>query len=197
MRLSKANVSKLGTNVFRTEETHSSTIKLVGSSSTNPRPLGMPQRTSTIAASSHQTSSALLQQQRVTLQAQLDKKAAEQVSEDIVLPDIASEYSDSDDSDKETDFKRPAWAESPELKHALEMQANVNPDEFFGSIRPLNMDELFKQRQGKFRARTSSANWSGADRLTEQEEREYARRMGFRPLNAPGEGGRSAGDRWA
>lgn len=53
------------------------------------------------------------------------------------------------------------------------------------------MDELFKARQGKFRARTSSANWSGADRLTEAEEREYARRMGFNPINAPRDGGPS------
>jgi hypothetical protein len=130
-----------------------------------------------------------LQQQRATLQAQLDQKALEEESENIVLPDINSEYSDSDDSDRETDFKRPAWAESPELKQALENQASVNPDELFGPIRPLSMEELFNARVGKFRARTSSANWSGADRLTEAEEREYARRMGFKPINAPRDGG--------
>jgi hypothetical protein len=42
------------------------------------------------------------------------------------------------------------------------------------------MEELFKTRTSKFRARTSSANWTGADRLTLEEEREYARRMGFK-----------------
>ena len=45
------------------------------------------------------------------------------------------------------------------------------------------MEELFKVRQGKFRARSSSANWSGGDRLTRTEEVDYARRMGFRPTS--------------
>lgn len=137
----------------------------------------------------------VLQQSRVHLQSQLDERALEIQSEDIVLPDIASEsvtprlqarvflisrYSDSDDSDKETDFKRPQWAESPNLHAALEAQASRNPDEIFGPIKPLNMEELFKQRSNKFRARTSSANWNGGDRLTRAEEVEYARRMGFK-----------------
>ena len=89
-------------------------------------------------------------------------------------------YSDSDDSDKEDDFKPPQWAESPNLRTALEAQANVNPDGIFGPIKPLNMEELFKQRTSKFRARTSSANWGGGDRLTIAEEVEYAKRMGFK-----------------
>lgn len=167
--------------------------------------LGPPVRTSTVAAaaSTSRASTAqaagpsrtsavagsVLQQSRVTLQAQLAQKALEQAAEDIVLPDIASEYSDSDDEEKESDFKRPAWAESPELKQLLEMQQHVNPDELFGPIRPLSMEDLFQARNGKFRARTSSANWSGQDRLTEAEERDYARRMGFRPINAPRDGG--------
>ena len=182
----RASSSKSGLKTpsnFRDEHTTStSTIKLVSKSGI--------QRSSNATT---YTSAQALQASRQNLQAQLDAKV--EVSEDIVLPDIASEYSDSDDSEKETDFKRPAWAESPELKSALERQATLNPDELFGAIRPLNMDELFKQRAGKFRARTSSANWTGADRLTEAEEREYARRMGFKPLNAPREGGGSAGDR--
>ena len=57
-----------------------------------------------------------------------------------------------------------------------------NPDEIFGPIKPLNMEELFKVRNGKFRARTSSANWNGGDRLTRAEEMEYAKRMGFKPI---------------
>ena len=43
----------------------------------------------------------------------------------------------------------------------------------------LRMEEIFRTRQSRFRARTSSANWAGADQLTAEEEREYARRMGF------------------
>lgn len=198
--------SKLGPSVFRTAQqeqparaahtpvkeqpvrptlgppVRTSTVAAAGASRTSTVQTAGPSRTSAVAGS-------VLQQSRVTLQAQLAQKALEQASEDIVLPDIASEYSDSDDEDRETDFKRPAWAESPELKQLLEMQQHVNPDELFGPIRPLSMEELFQARNGKFRARTSSANWSGQDRLTETEEREYARRMGFRPINAPRDGG--------
>ena len=59
--------------------------------------LGPPQRTSQVpqhashAAHAGPSSSAVLQHSRVTLQAQLDQKALEMASEDIVLPDIASE----------------------------------------------------------------------------------------------------------
>ncbi|KAJ7125589.1 hypothetical protein C8R43DRAFT_710410 [Mycena crocata] len=101
-------------------------------------------------------------------------------SENIELPDINSEYSDSDDEDRPRTFDPPSWAQSPDLRQALEIQSTINPDDIFGAIRPLKMDELFRNRTGRFRARTSSANWTGTDRLTAEEEREYARRMGFR-----------------
>jgi hypothetical protein len=100
-------------------------------------------------------------------------------SESIELPDINSEYSDSEDEDRPRTFDPPDWAQSPELRQALQMQSTVDPDDIFGAIRPLRMEELFRTRQSRFRARTSSANWSGSDRLTVEEEREYARRMGF------------------
>ncbi|KAF5385196.1 hypothetical protein D9615_001515 [Tricholomella constricta] len=99
-------------------------------------------------------------------------------SESIELPDIDSEYSDSDDEDRPKSF--PEWAQSPELREALQLQSTINPDDIFGAIRPLRMEELFKTRTSRFRARTSSANWTGADRLTLEEEREYAKRMGFK-----------------
>lgn len=101
-------------------------------------------------------------------------------SESIELPDINSEYSDSDDEDRKRTFNPPEWAQSPELRQALEVQSTINPDDIFGAIRPLRMEELFKTRTSRFRARTSSANWTGTDRLTIDEEREYARRMGFK-----------------
>lgn len=101
----------------------------------------------------------------------------------LSLTDVVStRYSDPDE-DTTRDFDRPAWAESPELRKALEAQAHINPDELFGPIKPLNMDELFKARTGKFRARTSSANWSRGDGLTRAEEVDYARRMGFTSLS--------------
>lgn len=101
-------------------------------------------------------------------------------SESIELPDINSEYSDSDDEDRPRTFDPPSWAQSPDLRQALEVQSTINPDDIFGAVRPLKMDELFRNRTGRFRARTSSANWTGTDRLTAEEEREYVRRMGFR-----------------
>lgn len=200
--------SKMGPTSFRTndEPARGPTISLVvppaPAAQAERRPLGPPARTSTAqgphgthTAQAGPSNAAVLQQSRAALQAQLDQKALDMESEAIELPDIASEYSDSDDSEKEDDFKRPGWAGTPELRNALKAQASINPDDLFGPIRPLNMEELFNARQGKFRARTSSANWSGADRLTEQEEREYARRMGFRPINAPRESRPSGSNR--
>ncbi|THG98602.1 hypothetical protein EW026_g3604 [Hermanssonia centrifuga] len=102
-------------------------------------------------------------------------------SESIELPDINSEYSDSDDEDRPRSFNPPNWAQSPELRQALEQQSSLNPDDIFGSRVPqLRMEEIFRTRQSRFRARTSSANWAGPDQLTAQEEREYERRMGYK-----------------
>ena len=56
----------------------------------------------------------------------------------------------------------------------------VNPDTIFGAVPKLEMEEIFPGRRvKKFRVRTSSANWGGADGVTVEEEIEYARRMGF------------------
>ncbi|CDO71531.1 hypothetical protein BN946_scf184911.g1 [Trametes cinnabarina] len=100
-------------------------------------------------------------------------------SEDIELPDINSEYSDSEDEDRPR-RELPDWAQSPDIAAALQQQSTINPDDIFGRIGPLRMEEIFRTRQSRFRARTSSANWTGTDELTAEEEREYARRMGFR-----------------
>lgn len=117
---------------------------------------------------------------RVKAQIETSKQQPPEVpSESIELPDIHSEYSDSEDENRVRTFDAPDWAQSPELREALQLQSTVNPDDIFGAIRPLRMDEMFRTRQSRFRARTSSANWSGADRLTIEEVREYERRMGF------------------
>ncbi|KAI8995594.1 hypothetical protein BD414DRAFT_435643 [Trametes punicea] len=100
-------------------------------------------------------------------------------SESIELPEINSEYSDSDDEDRPR-RDLPDWAQSPDVAAALQQQSTINPDDIFGRIGPLRMEEIFRTRQSRFRARTSSANWAGTDELTAEEEREYARRMGFR-----------------
>ncbi|KAJ7597027.1 hypothetical protein C8J56DRAFT_817242 [Mycena floridula] len=128
--------------------------------------------------------SQLLQGQ-MAARAKAQLQAAKQIeplipSEEIDLPDIRSDYSDSGDEDQRK-YDPPTWAQSPELRQALESQSTINPDAIFGAVKPLRMEEVFQgSRVSKFRARTSSANWAGADRLTREEEHEYAKRMGFK-----------------
>ncbi|KAF2091783.1 hypothetical protein K490DRAFT_61213 [Saccharata proteae CBS 121410] len=91
------------------------------------------------------------------------------------LPEIAT---DSEDSDSDSDsgaaaFKAPSWVNSPALRELLSQQQLVDPMEVFGPIPELRMEEIFKnkERQKRFRDRTSSANWNGTDRLTEEERK--------------------------
>lgn len=100
-------------------------------------------------------------------------------SESIELPEIDSEYSDSDDEDKKKDFDPPDWAQQANVTNALQTLSRVNPDNIFGAVQPLAIEDMFRTRTSRFRARTSSANWSGPDGLTREEEEDYARRMGF------------------
>ena len=100
-----------------------------------------------------------------------------QNGEPIELPEINTDDEDSDSDDggggggKEL---MAAWADSPELRRALVEQESKDPFQIFGAPGPLNMEEVFaksKDRFHKFRARTSSANWSGLDRLTDEDIR--------------------------
>jgi len=89
----------------------------------------------------------------------------------IDLPEIAT---DSEDSEDDKEFEAPDWANSPALRELLRQQQLMDPMKVFGPIAPLMMEEVFKgnkERQARFRARTSSANWGGPDRLTEEERR--------------------------
>ncbi|TDZ47729.1 Inner centromere protein-related protein pic1 [Colletotrichum trifolii] len=88
----------------------------------------------------------------------------------IELPEIDTDPEDEDEADGFV----AAWADSPDLRRALMRQENQDPMKIFGQPPPLNMEEVFntsKERWHKFRARTSSANWNGTDRLTEDEIR--------------------------
>lgn len=109
-----------------------------------------------------------------------------QNGENIVLPEINSDSEDGD-SDGPGDFPVQGWTNSPDLRKALVMQETMDPAQIFGQPGPLNMEEVFsksKDRWHKFRNRTSSANWSGTDRLTEDdvrkdlEARDKVRRQG-------------------
>lgn len=106
-------------------------------------------------------------------------------SELIELPEINSDYSDSDDDEppQKDGFERPAWANTPELRKLLRRQQRIDPDDVFGPIQPLQMEEIFKGKEralARFRPRSSSANWSGNDKLTAEEVTEYAKVMGYK-----------------
>ncbi|KAI0870951.1 hypothetical protein GGS24DRAFT_473304 [Hypoxylon argillaceum] len=97
-----------------------------------------------------------------------------QNGETIELPEINTDDEDDDDDDEDGKGMVADWADSPNLRRALVEQENRNPFEVFGAPAPLNMEEVFarsKERFPKFRARTSSANWSGPDGLTEEDIR--------------------------
>jgi hypothetical protein len=90
--------------------------------------------------------------------------------ENIDLPEILTDSED-EDSDAGADFAVPDWANSPNLAAGIIAQEGRDPASVFGPPGELKMEEVFrnKERWGRFRQRTSSANWSGSDRLTEEE----------------------------
>ncbi|KAE9363851.1 hypothetical protein N431DRAFT_390044 [Stipitochalara longipes BDJ] len=93
-----------------------------------------------------------------------------QNGENIELPEIHTDSEDEDSADE--NFDAPSWTDSPALRGQLARQEAMDPATVFGQPGPLNMEEVFsksKDRWHKFRARTSSANWTGQDRLTEDE----------------------------
>lgn len=91
--------------------------------------------------------------------------------ENIQLPEIATDSED-EDSDSEM-LPVPKWAQPKELENLLRQQEGMEVDSIFGPIAPFSLEETFKtdKKIKKFRERTSSANWSGADRLTQEEIR--------------------------
>lgn len=97
-----------------------------------------------------------------------------QNGESIELPEINTDDEDDDEYEDGGKDLIAAWADSPNLRKALVEQETKDPFQVFGAPAPLNMEEVFaksKDRFHKFRARTSSANWSGSDRLTEEDIR--------------------------
>ena len=91
--------------------------------------------------------------------------------ENINLPEIPT---DSEDEDSEAEIMPvPKWAQPKELEAILRQQDGIETDDIFGPIAPFSLEDTFKsdKRIKKFRDRTSSANWSGADGLTQDEVR--------------------------
>ncbi|KAL9125659.1 MAG: hypothetical protein Q9217_005168 [Psora testacea] len=97
--------------------------------------------------------------------------------ENIQLAEIPTDSEDSESS-PDTAQKRqraaslPDWAQSPNLRQLLEQQEDhLDADAVFGPVASPHMEEMFRERHHRFRSRTSSANWTGQDRLTEEEIR--------------------------
>ncbi|KAF9976478.1 hypothetical protein BGZ73_008481 [Actinomortierella ambigua] len=78
-----------------------------------------------------------------------------------------------------TSKELPAWAQWDNLEEAMKRQRHVNPRTIFGSLPVLDMNDMFPGNEAKFRARTSSAHWGNADRLTEAEAQKYREEMGW------------------
>ncbi|KAJ4422276.1 hypothetical protein N0V82_003031 [Gnomoniopsis sp. IMI 355080] len=97
-----------------------------------------------------------------------------QNGENIELPEIQTDDEEEDDEDDESKGLGVAsWVDTPELRRELMRQETLDPLQVFGPPAPLKLEEVFKNkdRWNKFRARGSSANWGGTDRLTEEEIR--------------------------
>lgn len=117
--------------------------------------------------------------------------AAIAAGDSIELPEIQTDDEDAVDTPRpstsnpnlRSSLNGGNWTDSPYLKAQLLAQEQLDPMVIFGPPAPLNMEEVFskdKSRHHRFRARTSSANWEGQDRLTEEEvcrDREARERM--------------------
>jgi hypothetical protein len=70
---------------------------------------------------------------------------------------------DSEDEDSDNDFEQPSWVNTPNLRELLTKQQLVDPEQIFGPIAPLNMEQVFpnEERREGSRDLASSAYWAG------------------------------------
>ena len=108
-------------------------------------------------------------------------------------PHSSDDSSDSE-SDSEDDNGRPKkkkkppapWARGSPLKKALKIQfgvkgnAPMNPDEIFADMTTCDLEKVFDMKKKRYQRRGSSGYWQ-TDRVTDDEKRAYAKRMGFAP----------------
>ncbi|KAM3589349.1 hypothetical protein VKS41_000216 [Umbelopsis sp. WA50703] len=75
--------------------------------------------------------------------------------------------------------KEPKWVSEQDLEAALEEQSKVDPDEIFGRLSPLEVDQIFRPKVAitsrPLRTRVNSC----MARVTEQEETAYRVAMGY------------------
>ncbi|KAJ3386691.1 hypothetical protein HDU92_002342 [Lobulomyces angularis] len=115
------------------------------------------------------------------------------VDENGELPDINSDEdlssndsSNSEDENTSIEEKKrslPDWAKQHSLNRTILSQMKIDPETIFGKIGDCDLEEIFKNSSTKtikkFKKRTSSANWSGADQLAKNEEERYKKQMGY------------------
>jgi hypothetical protein len=96
----------------------------------------------------------------------------------------------------------PDWAQSQNLSKSLQNQRLIDPDPIFGVIATCDLEgkvnvkgsvfkkiflktfcflDIFKGsvNSKRLKKRSSSANWTGVDQLTQAEEQSYRKRMGY------------------
>ena len=96
-----------------------------------------------------------------------------QNGEHIVLDEIETSEDEDSEEEREKD-KMPEWARTPNMNQILLQQETIDTDAIFGPIPPADLEEWFTKNKSHLRGlrmRTSSANWFGADRLTDEEVR--------------------------
>ncbi|KAI9772792.1 MAG: hypothetical protein M1839_002293 [Geoglossum umbratile] len=96
-----------------------------------------------------------------------------QNGEEVELPEVPT---DSEGEEEEgSSFAVPGWVNSPFMRTALMNQELIDPEEVFGPVAPLHMEEIFRDnaRQHRLKNRSSSANWSGQDALTQEDIQSY------------------------
>ncbi|KAL2022586.1 hypothetical protein VTK56DRAFT_4930 [Thermocarpiscus australiensis] len=140
----------------------------------NPNPAGQSHKTPARPAGAAAAGAGSKSAKSSAAAAARSSPRFQQNGDAIDLPEIQTDDDSDEDDGQQQHGAVAAWADSPALKAALLAQERVDPMQVFGPPAPLNMEEVFsktKDRWHKFRARTSSANWSGADRLTEEDVR--------------------------
>jgi hypothetical protein len=80
--------------------------------------------------------------------------------------------------------KEPDWVRPQNLQNSLEKQCKVDPDEIFGKMTPLEIDDIFRSKPTKLQAPIPSRPFrlrvnSCMTRVTHQEETAYRLAMGY------------------
>lgn len=84
----------------------------------------------------------------------------------VESPNLPSIPSDEDgvpsNSGAATASLRPPWAATPALRQAIasQSQSTLRPEDIFGDVEPIRLEDFFTDGQRKFRSRASSSNWN-------------------------------------